>query len=66
MAKGKSVGDFVLKSKVKEAIAKGGCRSSGDIFDALNGYVAWVLGEAVKRAKANGRQTVRGHDICCE
>ena len=64
MAKGKG-GDFVLKSKVKEAISKGGCRSSGDIFDALNATVKYYLDEAVKRAKANGRQTVRGHDICC-
>ena len=64
MAKGKG-GDYVLKSKVKQAIAKGGCRSSGDVFEALNGLVDCYLKEAVKRAKANGRQTVRGHDISC-
>jgi histone H3/H4 len=57
--------NFVVKSEVKNAIAKGKCRSSSDVFDALNGMVEWYLQEACKRAKANGRQTVRGHDICC-
>ena len=63
MAKGKVV-DLVVKSKVKELIAKGGCRSSGDVFDAVNATVAWYLEQATKRCKANGRQTVRGHDVC--
>jgi len=65
MAKGKGGADFVMKSKVKEAISKAGLRSSGDVIEAVNGTVACYLAEAVKRAKANGRQTVRGHDICC-
>jgi histone H3/H4 len=56
--------NFVVKSEVKSAIAKGKCRSSSDVFDALNGVIAWYLQDAIKRAKANGRQTVRGHDIC--
>ena len=55
--------EFVLKSKLKEAIAKGKCRSSSDIFDAVNGLGGWYVEQAVKRAKANGRQTVRGHDF---
>lgn len=59
-----SKANFVIKSEVKKAIAKGKCRSSQDVFDALNGVVEWYLQDAVKRAKANGRQTVRGHDIC--
>jgi histone H3/H4 len=58
-----SKGNYVIKSEVKKAIAKGKCRSSSDVFDALNNLVAWYLTEGVKRAKANGRQTVRGHDI---
>ena len=57
--------NFVVKSVVKQAIAKGKCHSSSDVVDALNGLVGWYLQEAVKRAKANGRKTVRGHDICC-
>ena len=49
---------------VKERISKGKCHSSSDIAEALNGLVEWYLDQAVKRAKANGRKTVRGHDIC--
>jgi histone H3/H4 len=56
--------NFVVKSEVKSAISKGKMRSSPDVFDALNGIVQWYLEQAVKRCKANGRQTVRGHDIC--
>jgi histone H3/H4 len=55
-----------MKSKVKEAIAKQGCRSSEDVIEAVNSTVAWYLEQAVKRCKANGRQTVRGYDVCCD
>ncbi|OGR90011.1 MAG: hypothetical protein A2992_00470 [Elusimicrobia bacterium RIFCSPLOWO2_01_FULL_59_12] len=58
-------GNFVVKSEVKKAIAKGKCHSASDVMETLNGLVGWYLEEAVKRAKANGRKTVRGHDICC-
>jgi histone H3/H4 len=57
------IGNFVIKSEVKKAIAKGKCHSSSDVFQALNGIVMWYLEQAVKRAKANGRKTVRGHDV---
>ncbi len=56
--------NYVVKSIVKERIAKGKCHSASDVTVALNGLVEWYLDEAVKRAKANGRKTVRGHDIC--
>jgi histone H3/H4 len=59
-------GNFVIKSEVKKTISKAKFRSSSDVFEALNGMVQWYLSEAVKRAKANGRQTVRGHDIVCK
>ena len=56
--------NYVVKSMVKARIAKGKCHSSSDLADALNGLVEWYLDQACKRAKANGRKTVRGHDIC--
>ncbi len=62
MAKQK-IPDLVVKSKAKDIIAKAGCRSSSDVFDALNGLVQWHLQQGAARAKANGRQTVRGHDF---
>ena len=59
-----SKANYVVKSMVKDRIAKGKCHSSSDIAQSLNGIVEWYLDQAVKRAKANGRKTVRGHDIC--
>jgi len=56
--------NYVVKSMVKARIAKAKCHSSSDLADALNGIVEWYLDQATKRAKANGRKTVRGHDIC--
>lgn len=55
--------DFVVRSRVKESIAKNKCQSSEDVLDALNSVVGWYLEQGVKRAKANGRKTVRNYDI---
>jgi histone H3/H4 len=55
--------NYVVKSMVKERIAKNKCHSSSDVADALNGMMEWYIDQAAKRAKANGRKTVRGHDI---
>jgi histone H3/H4 len=57
--------NYVVKSMVKSAVSKMKMHSSSDMVDSLNGLIGWYLQEAVKRAKANGRKTVRGHDICC-
>jgi histone H3/H4 len=54
---------LVVGSKVKAAIKAHGLNSSGDVLDAVNGYIHWLVGQAAKRAAANGRKTVRGHDI---
>lgn len=55
--------NYLVKSAVKDAIAKAKMRSSGDALEGLNIVVDWYVSEAIKRAKANGRQTVRGHDF---
>ena len=57
--------NYVVKSMVKQAISKSKMHSSSDMVDSLNALIGWYLQEAVKRAKANGRKTVRGYDICC-
>jgi histone H3/H4 len=62
MAK-KSVEPLVIASKAKNALKRAGCNTSGDAFEALNGYVYWLIEQAAKRAKANGRKTVRPHDF---
>ena len=55
--------NYVVKSMVKQTISKGKMHSSSDVMDAINGLVGWYLEQAIKRAKANGRKTVRGHDV---
>lgn len=54
---------LVVQSKAKAVLKKAGCNTAGDALEALNGYVYWLLDQAAKRAKANGRKTVRGHDF---
>lgn len=64
VAKKKTTGvDFVVRSRVKEAIAKNKCQSSSDVVDALNNIVGWYLEQGAARAKANKRKTVRAYDI---
>ncbi|RMH44938.1 MAG: hypothetical protein D6689_01190 [Deltaproteobacteria bacterium] len=54
---------LVVGSKVKAAIKDHGCNTGGDVIDAVNQYVHWILDQAAQRAQANGRKTVRAHDI---
>lgn len=54
---------MLVASKVKEAIKGKGCNTAGDALEALNNYVQWLIDQATKRADANGRKTVKGHDI---
>lgn len=66
MAKKKSGGakeTLIVGSKAKAALKKMGCNTSGDAFTALNTLVHWYLDQAAKRAKANGRKTVRPYDF---
>jgi len=53
----------LVGSKVKAAIKEAGCNTGGDVIEALNEYVHWLLAQATSRAANNGRKTVRGHDI---
>jgi hypothetical protein len=54
---------MVVGSKVKAELKKMGCNTAGDALDGLNGWVHWLIEQAAKRAKANGRKTVRPHDF---
>jgi len=66
MAKaGKKMEPLIVGSKAKAVLKKAGCNTAGDAFDGLNGVVHWYLEQAAKRAKANGRKTVRAHDFTC-
>jgi hypothetical protein len=60
----KKMEPLVIASKAKAILKKSGCNTAGDALDGLNGVVYWYLEQAGKRAKANGRKTVRAHDFC--
>ncbi len=60
----KKLEPLVIASKAKTILKKAGCNTAGDALDGLNGVVYWYLEQAGKRAKANGRKTVRAHDFC--
>jgi len=53
---------LVVKSAVKHAAPKG-MRMSGDFIKALDAVVAHKVDMAAKRAKANGRATMRPCDL---
>jgi histone H3/H4 len=54
---------LLVNSKVKNAVRAQGMNVGGDAADALNDLVHWYVEQAAKRAAANGRKTVRGHDF---
>lgn len=61
--KSKKAEPLVVASKAKAVLKKYGCNTAGDALDSLNGVLYWYLEQAAKRAKANGRKTVRGYDF---
>lgn len=54
---------LVVGSKAKSVLKKANCNVASDAFGGLNSVVYWYLDQAAKRAKANGRKTVRAHDF---
>jgi histone H3/H4 len=54
---------LLVASKTKSVLKEMDLNVSGDALDSLNGMVYWYLEQAGKRAAANGRKTVRGHDF---
>ena len=63
MAKKSKMEPLIVSSKAKAVLKKYGCNTAGDALDGLNGWVYWLLDQAAKRAKANGRKTVRSYDF---
>jgi hypothetical protein len=54
---------LLVGSKTKAALKSYGVNVAGDALEALNSLVYWYIDQAAKRAMANGRKTVRGHDF---
>ena len=54
---------LLVGSKTKAALKEHGVNVAADALDGLNMVVHWYIEQAAKRAAANGRKTVRGHDV---
>jgi len=54
---------LVVQSKVKEAVKGLELKMSSELPDALNAKLRAMLEEAAGRARANGRATLRPHDL---
>ena len=54
---------LLVGSKTKAALKGHGVNVAGDALDGLNAVVHWYIQQAAQRAGANGRKTVRAHDI---
>ena len=55
---------LLVSSKVKALLKKAKCNTAGDALEGLNQVLHCYIEQASKRAKANGRKTVRAHDFC--
>ena len=64
---GKQKEMLLIGSKTKDALRGGGKYNvSSDALDALNCKMHWLIDQAQKRCTANGRKTIRNHDILVE
>jgi hypothetical protein len=54
-----------VKSKVREFIKAKECNTSSGVLDGdtFNGIIIKILDNAIRRAKANGRKTVKARDL---
>ena len=60
---GSSDSGMVVASRVKEAFKAHGCNTGGDAMGAMNAVAESAVSDAVSRAQANGRKTVRSRDF---
>ncbi len=54
---------LVVQSKVRDEVKKKKANMAGDFCEALTSEVSDMVDRAVKRARANGRKTVRAADL---
>jgi len=54
---------LVVQAKVKQLIKKNKMNCASDVMGALTAVVVAQVSSAVKRAKSNGRKTVRANDF---
>jgi hypothetical protein len=54
---------YVVASAIKELLKKEGMMTAGDFPEAASAFLEAKIKKAGKRAKDNGRVTVRGYDL---
>ena len=54
---------FIVKKETKGYVAKKGIRCPDRVLVALSGKIEVILKEAIKRAEANGRKTLKEADL---
>jgi histone H3/H4 len=54
---------YVVTARVKELMKENDMRMSGDAMNAINWMIEEALRKAVKRARANGRKTLKPEDL---
>lgn len=59
----KKLPSFVVEARMKEYIKSSDMHSTGDVVDAMNVQVAYLLDNAMRRCKQNGRTTVQARDV---
>ena len=61
----KKVEPLYVKSKIREFIKGKGCNTSSGVLDGdtLNKLIMEMLDNAIRRAKANNRKTVKARDL---
>jgi len=52
---------IISKARTKDAVQE--CNVSGEFYEALDGKVRELIAAAEKRAKDNGRKTLRAYDL---
>ena len=55
--------ELIVKSKVRTLFSEADMRVSDEIWNEVGHTVTRKVKEAIRRAKANGRKTVRAHDF---
>ncbi len=54
---------IVTKTEIKKLAAKANMRISGEFWGAIDETIEWKIKNAVKRAKGNGRKTLKAYDL---
>lgn len=55
--------DLIVKSKARTLFAEADMRVSSDAYNELGHAVTRAIKQAIRRAQANGRKTVKGSDF---